>query len=315
MIEHDLNAQKINLLRQTLLRAEIEKHFQLQKLLTGNNQLDLNTIVSHFNEGVDLWNNIIVTVLQKYKDGEAIIFRRRPMSYDLTLYDGFKKSEEIFRLPNEAMHTLIRRGYVWCANQYSKQNPEASAYLAVGEGASLLHGANDFIRRLNGFANNQNGIKFIAGPIMVCESDDMLNGFVSSLVQNKKRTALLTLYKNRLLPFTPLYAGYFHCYLAGSGDTILVETPHGFTPTPDEERYQVIFNCSEIASRLRQFLDTYIKSFTVSMVITDEHRHNTSAVSGFYSSTADTRTQRYDKDGIIKALKEKSYQRMIRSIQ
>ncbi|MCL2166754.1 MAG: hypothetical protein FWH49_05640 [Clostridiales bacterium] len=249
--------------KKNLLREENREYFRYQKELKGNGAIEQNVVEDFLDRGIGIWNTIGERAKIQYKDGNAIIFSTQMndhKEYNTIIYDNYSNFHGIRFLSKTDMDFLIRKCFVWFCDDHNKNNVNAtkSIVFASGEAEALDNATDFFMKNLDGFKDNQEDITFVGGPLMVCRNNDQINGFVKGLLGSAFSSVSVKLYRNKLMPFVKMFAGYFHCYVVGNN--IMAESPHPFRFST-EPRIWYIFEDEDIADEWRNFIGDYCSVF------------------------------------------------------
>ncbi|MCL2121769.1 MAG: hypothetical protein FWH28_05910 [Clostridiales bacterium] len=240
-------------------------YFSAQQKLKGNERIDEAQVLDLLDKGIHIWNRIVDEAIEQYHAKDAIVFsteKNRYQEYTTVIDDSSKNIHIIRFLSKTGMNYLIRKCFVYFCNDHYEDTRQKPIIFASGE-AETLDYASAFIRdNLKGFRDNTNTISFIGGPLMVCLNNGKINGFVDDLLSDHFQTATRTLYRNKLMPFFRMYAGYFHCYTVG--DNIMAESPHEFDSF-DSPRIWYVFNSEGIAKDWKDYIEKYCKAFAVQL--------------------------------------------------
>lgn len=299
-LEKTLNIAKL----ENTLKSSIKDDIKVQKTLKGNDNLSEKSVIKSLEDGLKLWNNLLAKAEGCYKNKKAILIRAVGTQRNLReveIYNSVKKIKaRPYFLDIDGVYQLVRECFVWFANQdeLSTNNKAKSVIFATGEGAFLMDAADYLIQELTGFKDNQEGIEFLSGPVMVCKNDNRLNDFVSKVVTDRRIDTSIKLHRNGLLSLQKLFAGYFHFWVVG--DNILTELPHEFMNSSKDVTYRMIVNDEDLANEFRNFFANYSRNFAKSF---DEPTYDLKLISDFYQYTFDARKEKIDKEGLLANLR------------
>lgn len=290
------------------LHKKHSKYFAGQKSLGYIKDANEEELRKSLKLGGELWNKIVEKAKQKYDGGDSILCYRTKQRlsdrHEVAAFSGENGYEGIRLMTMEMMIELLSTAYVDLCKSFDGANK--NAYIMTGEGRLLLHKGEKFTS-IAGLED----ISIVAGPIVVCDNDVRINKFIEDMVawQNEEpNERSLTLYRNQLMPFGKLYAGYFHCYVIG--DTIFAESPHGFMQD-GEYVYCFIFNDGECAEEIRKFFieaekESYASKFTDKYVSNDSQEN----LSKLYYAI-DIRSERINKSALFRHYKNFSLRKEV----
>ena len=248
-----------------------EKYLKLQKKLSGNGELDENSVDLWLDRGMKLWNDAVETAKREYKNGKVVVIYSKGENntkikttayYSVESRKTLKFTDKTHTFKSTELYNFLNTGFAAFCNKYPEKNKYKPVFIATGEGGVLQDASHVWIDRIEGLKNNIKGISFLSGPIMICKNNDYnLNEFARDFAVNDAIRPKLKLYRNRIISFTKLYAGYFHFYVIG--DNIFAETPHAHMNDAHDSAYRLFINDAELAKEFRSFAESYINEFAV----------------------------------------------------
>ena len=289
------------------LREDSSATLEMQKALRGNENLEKTVIDAMLEQGAGLWNGTIDSAVKQYPGKKAVVihsYGHGGTLHEVKIFDGLREQKGKYYLTGSNLYDLLNNCFVCFCNVHSGSNKTKSSIIATGEGGVLQHASPAWFYDLKGFADNEAGISFISGPFMICENPQRVNEYVKDLAAKKSGGHIkpeLRLYRNNILSFTKLFAGYFHFYVVG--DNVFAETPHVYMNRSSDEAYRIIVNDADLAERFRNFAEEYTALFAEKMP--SDKMSDLNALAEFYATTIDIRTEDINKSKYEKGLRRK----------
>jgi len=250
-------------------------------------KVDFSKFESLEAKGIEIFNKLLTTVgveIKKSKPKARIFLSRKDVDNDKIEYGEyvFKGKDKgklvkrrIFRFSSkpQTLYKACKR-LMKIFVDFAKDNAGLSkdncnsfpSYIAAGEMKTALYASRPLHERLPYFYKTK--IEMIAGPQVVSYDEKHrtapygMNQFVwdtASYRRDSRET--FKVYRNNLIMFDKLLAGYFHFYIIG--DVIFAEEPHGVMDTPNSgnTRARFMLQDRELAKDLRTYFEDYKAAF------------------------------------------------------